>query len=222
VANRIEIPLFPLPNVVHFPKTELRLHIFELRYRRLIADLLARDAAERWIGIVVPSSATASEPPPLFALGTAGQLLEVQPLPDGRSNIVLRGHLRFEIEHEVKLPPSPYRRAVVRLLPEPPLEEEHPEVADLGAEIAALLQALRGECNGLLESTLESASGRGLESLVNSLAATLDLPVPRKLVLLQQPPLERARSMVSILRSRRKLFDLLRPYRQLAAGAAFN
>ena len=27
----VKLPLFPLPNVVHFPRTELRLHIFERR-----------------------------------------------------------------------------------------------------------------------------------------------------------------------------------------------
>ena len=32
------LPVFPLPNVVFFPKTYLPLHIFEPRYRRMVAD----------------------------------------------------------------------------------------------------------------------------------------------------------------------------------------
>jgi len=37
------MPLFPLPNLVFFPNTRLPLHVFEPRYRQLIADVLARD-----------------------------------------------------------------------------------------------------------------------------------------------------------------------------------
>ena len=32
------IPVFPLPNVVLFPKTYLPLHIFEPRYRDMVSD----------------------------------------------------------------------------------------------------------------------------------------------------------------------------------------
>ena len=32
------IPIFPLPNVVLFPSVFLPLHIFERRYRRMLAD----------------------------------------------------------------------------------------------------------------------------------------------------------------------------------------
>ncbi|MBP8155219.1 MAG: LON peptidase substrate-binding domain-containing protein, partial [Nitrospira sp.] len=35
------IPLFPLPNVVFFPKTYLPLHVFEPRYRQMVADAAA-------------------------------------------------------------------------------------------------------------------------------------------------------------------------------------
>jgi len=37
------IPLFPLPNVVLFPNVFLPLHIFESRYRQMIADALQGD-----------------------------------------------------------------------------------------------------------------------------------------------------------------------------------
>ena len=36
-----EIPIFPLPNVVLFPQTDLPLHIFEPRYREMVADAMA-------------------------------------------------------------------------------------------------------------------------------------------------------------------------------------
>ena len=39
----LRIPVFPLPEVVFFPGTVLPLHVFEPRYRRMVADCLAGD-----------------------------------------------------------------------------------------------------------------------------------------------------------------------------------
>src|SRR5436309_1326679 len=44
------LPLFPLPNVVLFPNVFLPLHIFEPRYREMVADAVASD---RLIGMVL-------------------------------------------------------------------------------------------------------------------------------------------------------------------------
>ena len=44
------LPLFPLPNVVLFPNVFLPLHVFEPRYREMVADAVASD---RMIGIVL-------------------------------------------------------------------------------------------------------------------------------------------------------------------------
>ena len=45
-----ELPIFPLPNVVLFPAALLPLHIFEPRYRAMVADALEGD---RQIGMVM-------------------------------------------------------------------------------------------------------------------------------------------------------------------------
>ena len=37
------LPIFPLPNLVFFPQTRMPLHIFEPRYRQMIADAVASD-----------------------------------------------------------------------------------------------------------------------------------------------------------------------------------
>src|SRR5438445_13828260 len=39
--------------------------------------------------------------PPILAMGCVGRLMNVQSLSDGRSNILLQGLRRFEIQHEV-------------------------------------------------------------------------------------------------------------------------
>jgi Lon protease-like protein len=83
------LPIFPL-SVVLFPGTPLPLHIFEPRYRRMVADCLEGD---RRFGITPMGNADALPEP-----GTAGCVAEIrvnQELPDGRSNIVVLGAERF-------------------------------------------------------------------------------------------------------------------------------
>ena len=46
----LRIPLFPLPGVVLLPGTLLPLHIFEPRYRAMVADALA---GSRMIGMAM-------------------------------------------------------------------------------------------------------------------------------------------------------------------------
>ena len=94
------IPVFPLPNVVLFPKTYLPLHIFEPRYRAMVSDA-ARSG--QCIGMVLLKDGWETDyygHPPVFSMGCVGRLASVQPLADGRSNILLQGLERFEIERE--------------------------------------------------------------------------------------------------------------------------
>ena len=60
------------------------------------------------------------------------------------------------------------------------------------------------------------------EELVNRLASELDLPALRKLQLLIESLPDRALSVLSILRSRQQVVDLLRPYRHLAITSLLN
>ncbi len=83
------LPVFPL-GVVLFPGAMLPLHIFEPRYRQLLADCLADD---RRFGIT-PMSEEGQAPPP-GAVGCVAHIRATQPMPDGRSNIVVSGEARF-------------------------------------------------------------------------------------------------------------------------------
>ena len=87
------LPLFPLPLVL-FPGTPLPLHIFEQRYRRLLADCLETD---RRFGIIrLPDGMAELEIPP-GTIGCIAEIVNAEPLPDGRSNIVVRGGERFAL-----------------------------------------------------------------------------------------------------------------------------
>src|SRR4030095_9548216 len=94
------LPLFPLPNVVLFPNVFLPLHIFEPRYREMVADALASDPL---IGMVLLKPGWEQEyegRPPVYPIGCSGVITHVDQLPDGRYNIVLRGGERFRIVEE--------------------------------------------------------------------------------------------------------------------------
>ena len=94
------IPVFPLPNVVLFPKTYLPLHIFEPRYRAMVSDAAM---GGQCIGMALLKDGWETNyygHPPVFSMGCVGRLVSVQPLADGRSNILLQGLERFEIERE--------------------------------------------------------------------------------------------------------------------------
>jgi Lon protease-like protein len=101
------LPIFPL-SVVLFPGAPLPLHIFEPRYKRMLADCLLGD---RRFGITpVPGSSQ------LPGSGTVGCVAEVrvnQELPDGRSNVVVVGGSRFLLSRLLD-EPHPYLVAMVQ------------------------------------------------------------------------------------------------------------
>lgn len=87
----LRLPLFPL-SVVLFPGASLPLHIFEPRYRRLLTDVIEGD--HRFV--LVPPDPTA-EAPAAGTVGTVAALRAVQPLDEGRSNIVVFGEGRVAL-----------------------------------------------------------------------------------------------------------------------------
>jgi uncharacterized protein len=112
------IPLFPLGDVVLFPRLPVPLHIFEPRYRRMVADAIA---GSRVVGMVLlrPGWETDYEGrPPVFESGCAGRIDRWAELPDSRYNIVLLGLSRFRVLEEHA--GQPYRLASVESLPDEP------------------------------------------------------------------------------------------------------
>lgn len=174
------IPLFPLPNVVFFPKTYLPLHVFEPRYRRMVADAAA---GGQCIGMALLKEGWEEQydgNPPIFSVGCVGRLASVQRLPDGRSNILLQGIERYEI-HEEFFEKS-YREARVTLKPrgralpmEPALRRYLMDV--LGEYLQADEEA--SPLHSLVQSDVSD------EVFVNSLSTYLDCSPLEKQFLLE-------------------------------------
>ena len=103
------LPLFPL-DVVLFPGELLPLHIFEPRYRRMVARCLETD---RRFGLIYHDSDRSG--PFLIEDGRVGALAGIerhQGLEDGRSFILVKGMGRFAI-HDGLESGEPYYEAVV-------------------------------------------------------------------------------------------------------------
>jgi Lon protease-like protein len=193
------LPLFPLPNVVLFPNVFLPLHIFEPRYREMVADTLKQD---RMIGMVLLRPGWQGDyegRPPVYPVGCSGVITHAEKLDDGRYNIVLRGVERFRIvEEDDRLS---YRRAHVEALPDQTCR----------AEDRVVLRTQRAKLDALLapgiERSLTDIAGEGRipsgmpdEDLVNALAQYLDLEPLEKQALLEHRSLRsRAESLVELL-----------------------
>ncbi|HWL87545.1 MAG TPA: LON peptidase substrate-binding domain-containing protein [Polyangiaceae bacterium] len=111
-----ELPLFPLPKVVLFPRALLPLHVFEPRYRAMLRDCLDTHGAMAIVMIPDTHSADVHGNPPIVQVACVGTVIEHQPLEDGRSNILVSGVARVRLEELPFLPP--YRRARATLLEE--------------------------------------------------------------------------------------------------------
>jgi Lon protease-like protein len=112
-------PLFPL-EIVALPTERVPLHIFEERYRRLIERCAAapRGSVERQFGIIF------SDAEQLSPVGCACELESVEPLEDGRMDIVVRGNVAFRLlEHQQD---DPYPVGMVEFLEE--LDEQGDEL----------------------------------------------------------------------------------------------
>ncbi|MBV8748250.1 MAG: LON peptidase substrate-binding domain-containing protein [Candidatus Eremiobacteraeota bacterium] len=144
--------LFPL-NTVLFPGAVLNLHVFEERYRRMIAECL--DAGEAFGVVLIREGREAGDPEVSpHEVGTTAEIAEVTPLPAGRYYISTTGGKRFRIAEIVSR--EPYLLAEVEFIDEPRDEEGDAEaraseltdrVLQEFREYSRLLVAFSGHAN---------------------------------------------------------------------------
>ena len=207
------IPIFPLPNVVLFPDTYLPLHIFEPRYRDMVADAGREGAC---IGMALFKQGWESRyygNPPIFSLGCVGRMTHVERLQDGRSNLILQGLHRYTIEEEFF--DARYRKAKITLGPSEPFQ-----TIDEEPVLSVAKRSRRERAEGSVRATLTALAVRYLQSrkadklcqlvsddamtdpvLVNGLSSCLDLTPLEKQFLLEAE---------SLIQQTRRLIDLLK------------
>ncbi|MBI3522402.1 MAG: LON peptidase substrate-binding domain-containing protein [Chloroflexi bacterium] len=108
------LPLFPL-NTVLFPGMLLPLHVFEPRYRLLVRRCL--DKQQPFGIVLIESGAEVGGIAVPKTVGTTAEIVGNQPLPDGRSFIVVNGLRRFHVDQLID-DEEPYLLAKVSYLAE--------------------------------------------------------------------------------------------------------
>lgn len=188
------LPIFPLPLVL-LPRTLQPLHIFEPRYRQLLADALA---GTQEFGVVCRTPDVPEREIPPGTVGCVARIDSTQPLPDGRSNIFVVGMSRFSLTAFVDSP-APYNVAEVA-----PFEDE-PEPDEDMAPIAARLRELFvrvGQASRAIqdnETPLRDLPDDA-PGLSFAIAGHLDLELADKQRLLStRSPLDRLRQLESAL-----------------------
>jgi ATP-dependent Lon protease len=141
-----DLPIFPLA-VVLFPGVPLPLHIFEPRYRQMLNDVRVNN---NLFGVsYFDASTSLQEVPPGGHIGCVAEVSETQTLPDGRSNILTVGVIRYRIEEYLERG-DPYLVARVSFFEDEEendelLRESSREVAETFTRIARAVRTINDE-----------------------------------------------------------------------------
>jgi uncharacterized protein len=206
--NEDLIAIFPLPNVIFFPKTLLPLHIFEPRYRQMVQDTIA---TKQLIGMFLLEDGWQENyygNPTIHSVGCAGEMIHVETLPDGKFDIVLRGLYRvrpIEVVQEF-----PYRKARVEVLPEI-LTEEPAKVQSMTENLMSEFNKIDPEGLRLLESDEPD-----LAEVVNQVANQLPMELETRFDLLKIDDVySRAEAVYELLSKRISALDWARRFAHL-------
>src|SRR5438128_6012062 len=127
----MEIPLFPLPNLVLFPHIVVPLHIFEERYKLMINTCIDRDEA---FGLVLLRSGAEEESEEtIHRVGVTARIVQVERLEDGRINILCEGEARFRIYRFTQQ--TPYWKGAADFFED---DESHPSIEALCEQVSEL------------------------------------------------------------------------------------
>jgi uncharacterized protein len=186
------IPIFPLEITMLFPDVSRPLYIFEPRYRAMVADALKGD---RIIGMTTLKPGYESNyagRPPIYEIGCAGIITDVEELSDGRFTIVLRGLVKFRVVGEDES--RPYRLARVDAMPETLDSEQKVTLRTLRQRIEVLVT--KGSASTVAPETTD-------EQLINMLGQYLPMSPAQRQTLLELPSvLARARSLIELIESK--------------------
>jgi uncharacterized protein len=177
------VPLFPLPNVVLFPKTPVPLYIFEERYRTMVREALA-GSGELVIALLRSGfEANYTGVSAVHNVACLGKIESYEELEDGKYNIVVVGVQRVRLIREVQH--SPYRMVEVEKLDDGARDEIPGEIARRHNHLGGLFARFTELATGVNQHALELMPQLDFESLVNMVAMTLNLPIEEKQALLE-------------------------------------
>jgi Lon protease-like protein len=179
------IPLFPLGSVL-YPGLVLPLHIFEDRYRQLVADLLAGPEPRQFGVIAIRSGRETGVDgvSALYDMGCTAELRQAEEYDDGRFDLITVGVERFKLRGLGDA--DPYLTGDVEFVP-----DEAGDQNQATAAVPAVQQAFRSYLHELTEqggaqiTVPDLPDEPVLLSYLVAAAVVVDLPVKQQL--LEQP-----------------------------------
>ena len=178
------LPIFPLRTVL-FPGGLLPLHIFELRYRLMLSH---RADHEPCFGVVLTRRGSeVGDQPQIHDVGTSAINVEHVKLPDGRSNLLVKGARRFRVlESDWE---ESYMVATVTWLD----TDERPAVATSQMDAVNRIQSLLTRyLDAYNQATGQSATFRKLDhepmAFAYAVASALPMTVESRQQLLEAEP----------------------------------
>ena len=207
-------PVFPLPNVVLFPRALLPLHIFEPRYRTMIADVLG-GGQTLCVALLKPGwERDYQGTPDVHPVACVGRVVQHQRLSDGRYNITLQGEEKVRLERFERQ--QPYR--IARVLPahEDTSWGRTERADEMASELLELYRRAQQRQGTALDFGAILGPHVSAESVVNTIAMNLDAEPSVRQTLLEMEGLElRFRALHQLLRETSRAQDVIERVRHL-------
>jgi len=187
------IPIFPLEEPTLFPGMTAPFHIYEPRYRAMIADALK---GNRIIGMTTLRPGYEKDyerSPSIFPIGCAGVIENVEQLANGEYNITIRALTKFRVTREEAS--KPYRIAHVTAIAEPLADADTVALHAQAQRIQQIVAASNGKTGvGAVPPDISD------EEVVNGVSQFANLDEVDRQTLLEQPTvLSRANALVPML-----------------------
>ena len=209
VKRNIVIPLFPLPATVFYPNTFLPLHIFEPRYRSMVADVLEKNGR---IGMVLLKAGWEKDyhgTPEIMTIGCVGEIESHSQLPEGKYNILLSGLHRFRILQEIE--GKLYRQAQVEILEEINNQDLIANSLPIKKQLIKKMKQYLSKISGgeKVEQALDMENCATLAQCVDRIAYHFDLSVSKMQEFLEEQDVQkRANTLHSLIELKTQLIKI--------------
>jgi Lon protease-like protein len=212
----MEIPLFPLPNLVLFPNIVVPLHIFEDRYKQMINGCI--DSSDVFGVVLLRSGAEEETEETIHRVGVTARIVEVERLDEGRMNVLCEGERRFRIYRLTQQ--KPFWKGDVDFFEDKDhhaTESLYEQVAELYRSVAALSAKLSGS------QETEVVLPQSATDLSHMVSYVLDIESEEKQKLLEMDSsAERLRMLIAHLTDTLRKLEQQRAYKELMTKVRGN
>lgn len=189
-----EIGILPIRSAVAYPGTVMPLAIGRERSKRLISDI---EPQETLFGLVAQKNPDVEDPvaADLYTVGTVASVLKVIKMPHGSVNVIVHGQARFKIKKFTAT--EPYLKAKVELVRTATrytkkLQALVVGVRNTASRVISLSPNVPEEASMLLENIQDPSA------LADFLAATLNIPIDEKQLLLEETNAHKRLEKISV------------------------